>query len=69
MYGIDQSPAFIDAAQRFAAEEGLEERIEFQTGDVHKLAFENESLDVVFAHTLMSHVTDPLQVLKEVARG
>jgi len=68
VFGIDQSSAFIDAARRFAVAEGVEELVEFDIGDVHELGFEDESFDVVFAHTLISHVTDPHQVLREIAR-
>ncbi len=68
VFGIDQSAAFIEAARRFSAAEGIEERLEFNIGDVHALDFADNSFDVVFAHTLISHVTDPHQVLKEIAR-
>ncbi len=66
--GVDQSPAFIEAAERFAREEGVGELVEFKVGDAHNLDFEDESFDVVIAHTLISHVTDPKQVLKEISR-
>ncbi len=66
--GVDQSPALIDAARRLAAEEGVGEHVEFQVGDVHALDYPKASFDIVIAHTLLSHVTDPLAVLKEAAR-
>ena len=66
--GVDQSPAFIEAAIRFAIEEGVEEKVDFIVGDAHDLNIEDESFDVLIAHTLLSHVTDPMKVLKEVAR-
>jgi ubiquinone/menaquinone biosynthesis C-methylase UbiE len=66
--GVDQSPAFIGAARRFAKDEGLEQSIEFHVGDAHDLDFEPGSFDVVIAHTLISHVTDPASVLRELAR-
>ncbi|MCW8962144.1 MAG: methyltransferase domain-containing protein [Gammaproteobacteria bacterium] len=66
--GVDQSAAFIEAAKGFAAEEGADEYIEFQVCDVHELDFEDDSFDVAIAHTLISHVTDPELVVKELAR-
>jgi SAM-dependent methyltransferase len=66
--GIDQSPVFIAAAERFAAGEGVADRIEFVVGDVHALPFADASFDVAIAHTLVSHVPDPLAVVSEAAR-
>ena len=66
--GIDQSPDFIAAAQRLAADDGVGDRVEFVVGDVHKLDLAAASFDAVVAHTLISHVRDPLAVLGEAAR-
>lgn len=66
--GVDQCRAFIRAAARFAEAEGVGERLTFQLGDAHCLDFPSASLDVVIAHTLVSHVTVPLTVLGEMAR-
>lgn len=66
--GLDQSLAFVDAARRFAQEEHLSGRLEFHIGDAHTLPFDNGAFDAVVAHTLVSHVTQPAAVLKEVAR-
>ena len=66
--GIDQSPDFIAAARRLAAEEGVGDRIEFVVGDAHELDLPAASFDAVVAHTLVSHVRDPLAVLAQAAR-
>ena len=66
--GVDHSPAFIGAARRFAQAEPFSDRLEFQVGDAHKLPFENGGFDAVIGHTLISHVTEPTVVLKELAR-
>jgi 2-polyprenyl-3-methyl-5-hydroxy-6-metoxy-1,4-benzoquinol methylase len=66
--GLDQSPALIEAGRRFAAAEGVAERIAFRTGAVHAIDYEADRFDVVIAHTLISHVSDPLAVLRESAR-
>ena len=66
--GIEQSPAFVDVAERLAEQEGVGERTEFRVGDAHALDVADGSVDAVVAHTTMSHVTDPLAVVKEAAR-
>ena len=66
--GVDLSPYLAAAAQRLAGEEGLTEHLEFRAGDVRKLDFADGAFDALVAHTLVSHVDDPLSVLKEAAR-
>jgi len=68
-FGVDQSPAFIDAARRFAQQEGVGDRVEFRVGDAHKLDFSDGVFDVAIAHTLISHVTEPATILRELARA
>jgi ubiquinone/menaquinone biosynthesis C-methylase UbiE len=66
--GIDQSHAFIATAKRLAADDGLGDRVEFAVGDAHALDLPAASFDAAVAHTLVSHVRDPLAVLGEAAR-
>jgi ubiquinone/menaquinone biosynthesis C-methylase UbiE len=66
--GIDQSPEFIAAAERLAADAGVGDRVEFVVGDAHELDLPAASFDAAVAHTLVSHVRDPLAVLAEAAR-
>ncbi len=66
--GVDFSSELIAAANYLAAEEGLEDRIEFRVGDASALKDEDESFDAVLLHTLVSHVPDPPKVLSEAAR-
>jgi SAM-dependent methyltransferase len=68
LVGVDHSPALIAAAERLTREEGLAERVRFQVGDAHHLDFDEASFDIVMLHTLLSHVDDPLQVLREARR-
>jgi SAM-dependent methyltransferase len=48
--------------------ESFADQVEFDVGDAHDLAFPDASFDIVFAHTLISHVTDPFSVLREMVR-
>jgi ubiquinone/menaquinone biosynthesis C-methylase UbiE len=66
--GIDRSPYLIAVARKRAAEEGLSDRLEFETGDSRSLGLSEASFDAAVAHTLLSHVEDPLAVLREMAR-
>lgn len=66
--GVDHSPVLIDAARRLTAEEGLYGNVTYQTGDAHHLPYGDDDFDIVTLHTLISHVDDPLQVLREARR-
>ena len=66
--GIDQSEVFLAAAERLATDDGVRDRVEFVVGDAHELDLPTASFDAVVAHTLVSHVRDPLAVLVEAAR-
>ncbi len=66
--GIDLSPHLIHAATRLATEEGLHDRVAFRAGDARQLDFPEGSFDAVVAHTLVSHVADPLSVVQLAAR-
>lgn len=67
-FGVDQSLPFIEAARRFAQDENVGDRIDFRLGDAHGLEFAPATFDAVIAHTLISHVTEPAAVLREMAR-
>jgi ubiquinone/menaquinone biosynthesis C-methylase UbiE len=66
--GIDLSASLVETARRISAEEGVADRVEFQAGDTRTLDLETGTFDAVVAHTLLSHVDDPLAVLREAAR-
>jgi ubiquinone/menaquinone biosynthesis C-methylase UbiE len=67
-FGVDHCQLFIEAAERFTQEENVADKIEFRVGDVHSLLFPADTFDVVIAHTLISHVTEPATVIREMAR-
>ena len=66
--GIDKSSHLIAAAQGFAEAEGVARAVELRTGDALALELPESSFDRVVAHTLFSHVEDPLGLLREIAR-
>jgi len=66
--GLDHSPVLIDTARRLTAEERLENNVTYRVGDAHHLQFGDGDFDIVTLHTLISHVADPLQVLREARR-
>jgi ubiquinone/menaquinone biosynthesis C-methylase UbiE len=66
--GVDHSPALIDAARRRTDQEGLSANVTYQVGDAHHTPYGDGQFDVVTLHTLISHVDDPPQVLREARR-
>lgn len=66
--GIDFSSALLDAAQRFAQAEGVGSRVTFRVGDAQRLEEADAAYDGVIAHTVASHVPNPVAVLAEAAR-
>jgi len=67
LVGIDQSPVFISAAQKFAVAEGLETNVDFKVADARYLGSNmkgSDGFDGVLMHTLISHVEDPALILR-----
>ncbi len=65
---IDLSEYLVRAGQRLAQAEGVAERIEFLVGDTQQLKLPDAGFDAAIAHTLLSHVEQPLMVLQELRR-
>ncbi|HSH41309.1 MAG TPA: methyltransferase domain-containing protein [Arenicellales bacterium] len=66
--GIDLSSHLVEMARRLGEQENKGQRLDFQAGDTRKLSLPGSGFDAVIAHTLISHVDDPVAVLKEAAR-
>ena len=66
--GIDLSTYLIDAATAIAAEEGLDSSVTYLSGDTQQMGLPDQEYDAVILHTLISHVEDPMTVIKEARR-
>ena len=64
---VDASGEILVQARRYAAERGLD-TVDFRTGDVHALEFDDASFDVVHAHQVLQHLVDPVAALEEMRR-
>jgi ubiquinone/menaquinone biosynthesis C-methylase UbiE/GNAT superfamily N-acetyltransferase len=65
--GIDAADAVIAEARAAAASRPALE-VRFEVGDVYALAFDDASFDVVHAHQVLQHLTDPIAALRELRR-
>src|SRR4051794_2043583 len=63
---IDSAVAPLDEARAAAAAAGVE--VEVREGDAYALDLPDHSVDVVHAHQVLQHVSDPVAVLREMAR-
>jgi ubiquinone/menaquinone biosynthesis C-methylase UbiE len=66
--GLDHSLTLIDAARQLTADQGLSHNVTYETGDGHHTAYDDGQFDIVTLHTVLSHVDNPLQVLREARR-
>lgn len=64
--GIDVSEAPLAEARELAARDGVP--VEFRVGDVYALDAPDGTYDVVHAHQVLQHLTDPVAALREMAR-
>ncbi|KAJ3039796.1 hypothetical protein HK097_002737 [Rhizophlyctis rosea] len=65
--GIDL-PSAIESASGLLSSKPEVKNVSFQEGDVYNLAFEDETFDVVHAHQVLQHLSDPVRALKEMKR-
>jgi len=64
--GIDVSPDPLREARAAAERAGVQ--VTFAVGDVYALEVADDAFDVVHAHQVLQHVTDPVAALREMAR-
>jgi len=65
-FGIDRAGAVLEQARAHAAEQRV--AVEIRAGDVYALDFADASFDVVHAHQVLQHLTDPVRALREMRR-
>lgn len=65
--GIDASAEVVEAATAVGHDPASAD-VEFRVGDVMRLAFPDDSFDVVHAHQVLQHLEDPVGALREMAR-
>ncbi|MGA7206502.1 MAG: methyltransferase domain-containing protein [Specibacter sp.] len=65
--GLDRSPEVVATATALAAQQHLS-NLSFDTGDIYALEFPDDSFDVVHAHQVLQHLTDPVKALREMRR-
>ena len=63
--GVDRAPTVLAAAREAAART---KNVEFLEGDAYALPFDDDSFDVVYAHQVLQHLTDPIAALREMRR-
>ena len=64
---IDRAADVLDSARAEAERQGLA-NVTFETGDVYQLAFGDGTFDVVHAHQVLQHLSDPVAALAEMRR-
>jgi ubiquinone/menaquinone biosynthesis C-methylase UbiE len=68
--GIDRSEEVVEGACRTLDALGADRpaNVSFATGDIYNLDLEKASFDVVHAHQVLQHLTDPVAALREMRR-
>jgi SAM-dependent methyltransferase len=64
--GIDRADGVVRQAAAFAAEQGA--AVTFEAGDVYALKYADATFDVVHAHQVLQHLSDPVAALREMRR-
>ena len=65
--GLDAAPGVLDEARAHAAERGVG-NVRFEVGNVYALPYPDASFDVVHAHQLLQHLSEPVAALAEMRR-
>ena len=65
--GIDLSEEVLAIAREQALAEGVD-NLHFRIDDIYGLDCADSAFDVVFAHQLLQHLTDPVRALREMRR-
>ncbi len=66
--GVDRSPEVIETAGSATGTDDPDLDLLFSVGDLYALDFADDSFDVVHAHQVLQHVSDPVAALAEMRR-
>jgi len=66
--GVDVSAEAVAEARAYAEANAAGGAVRFETGSVYALALADASFDVVHAHQVLQHLTDPVAALVEMGR-
>jgi len=64
--GIEMNDDIVETARRTCADAGVE--VEVRRGDVYALESDDDTFDVVHAHQVLQHLSDPVKALREMRR-
>jgi len=67
--GIDLSAVMIEIAKKNAAEEGVEERIDFEVGSAYSLPCDDHSIDLLLCINTLHHLDRPAVFFDEAVRS
>lgn len=65
--GVDASGKVLDAAREHADALGYT-NVRFEQANAYELPFDDDTFDVVYAHQLLQHLSDPVEALREMRR-
>jgi ubiquinone/menaquinone biosynthesis C-methylase UbiE len=65
--GMDRSEDVLEQAAELAALRGIENAT-FTSGNIYALEYDDDTFDVVHAHQVLQHLTDPVAALYEMRR-
>lgn len=65
--GLDRSESVMSEARKTAGQANVT-NVDLRVGDVYDLDFEAGSFDVVHAHQVLQHLSDPVAALREMSR-
>ncbi|GAA4735141.1 methyltransferase domain-containing protein [Isoptericola chiayiensis] len=65
--GVDASATVLEAAQSHADALGAR-NVRFEQANAYELPFDDDTFDVVYAHQLLQHLSDPVAALREMKR-